>query len=259
MRAAMKYTYAELAGMIDHALLHPTMTDAELRSGCELAARYGVASVCIKPYAVKSAIDLLQGSGVAVGTVIGFPHGSNATEVKRYETAMACHDGATEIDMVINVGKALGGDFDFVEGDIRAVVEEAHRHGALVKVILETDFLGDDKIKIRLCEICGKTNADFVKTSTGFGFVKQANGGYNYQGATAHDLALMRAHSPATVQVKASGGIRNLDDLILARDLGATRCGTSATAALLDEYRRRESAGSLETQAGTQTPNQEGY
>ena len=196
---------------------------------------------------------------VAVGTVIGFPHGSNATEVKRYETAMACRDGATEIDMVINVGKALGGDFAFVEGDIRAVVEEAHRHGALVKVILETDFLADDKIKIRLCEICGTTGADFVKTSTGFGFVKQANGGYNYQGATAHDLALMRAHSPATVQVKASGGIRNLDDLILARDLGATRCGTSATAALMDEYRRRESAGSLEIPAGTQNPSQEGY
>ena len=224
----MKYTYSELAGMIDHALLQPTMTDAELRSGCELAARYGVASVCIKPYAVKSAIDLLQGSGVAVGTVIGFPHGSNATEVKRYETAMACRDGATEIDVVINVGKALGGDFDFVEGDIRAVVEEAHRHGALVKVILETDFLSDDKTKIQLCQICEKTNADFVKTSTGFGFVKQTHGGYDYKGATAHDLALMRAHSPPGVQLKASGGIRSLDDLILARDLGATRCGTSA-------------------------------
>jgi len=247
----MKYTYSELAGMIDHALLHPTMTDAELRSGCELAARYGVASVCIKPYAVKSAIDLLQGSGVAVGTVIGFPHGSNATEVKRYETALACGDGATEIDMVINVGKALGGDFDFVEGDIRAVVEEAHRHGALVKVILETDFLSDDKIKIKLCQICETTNADFVKTSTGFGFVKQTHGGYDYKGATAHDLALMRAHTPARVQLKASGGIRNLDDLILARDLGATRCGTSATAALLDEYRRRETAGVTEAVPAT--------
>jgi deoxyribose-phosphate aldolase len=255
----MKYTYSELAGMIDHALLHPTMTDAELRAGCELARRYRVASVCIKPYAVRSAVEFLKGSGVAVGTVIGFPHGSNATESKRHETAIACRDGATEIDMVINVGKALGGDFDFVEREIREVTEETHSHGALVKVILETDFLPDDTIKIRLCEICGKTNADFVKTSTGFGFVKQADGGYNYQGATAHDLRLMRAHTPARVQVKASGGIRNLDGLILARDLGATRCGTSATAALLDEYRRRESAGSPESAARTRDLGAGGY
>ena len=244
----MKYTYSELAGMIDHALLHPTMTDAELRAGCELTVRYGVASVCIKPYAVKEAVDLLKGSGVAAGTVIGFPHGSNATEVKRYETQLACHDGATEIDVVINVGKALSGDFDFVEQDVREVVEETHRHGALVKVILETDFLPDDEIKIRLCEICERANADFVKTSTGFGFVKQGDGGHNYKGATAHDLALMRAHTPPAMQLKASGGIRTLDDLILVRDLGATRCGTSATAALLDEYRRREAVGLAESQ-----------
>jgi deoxyribose-phosphate aldolase len=255
----MTYTYSELAGMIDHALLHPTMTDTELRAGCELAARYKVASVCIKPYAVKSAVELLQGSGVAVGTVIGFPHGSNVTEVKRHETAIACLAGATEIDVVINVGKALNGDFDFVEQDIREVAEETHRHGGLVKVILETDFLPDDALKIRLCEICGKTNADFVKTSTGFGFVKQADGGYNYKGATAHDLTLMRAHTPARVQVKASGGIRNLDDLILARDLGATRCGTSATAALLDEYRRREAAGFTEIKSATHDLGGGGY
>jgi len=255
----MKYTYSELAGMIDHALLHPTMTDAEMRAGCELAAHYGVASVCIKPYAVKTATELLKGSGVAVGTVIGFPHGSNATEIKVHETALACRDGATEIDMVINVGKALSGDFDFVERDIREVVEETHRHGALVKVILETDFLPDDEIKIRLCEICGNASADFVKTSTGFGFVKQASGGYNYKGATAHDLALMRAHSPASVQVKASGGIRDLDDLILASDLGATRCGTSATAALLDEYRRRESTGFEKIETGTHSLGGSGY
>jgi deoxyribose-phosphate aldolase len=255
----MKYTYSDLAGMIDHALLHPTITDAELRAGCELAARYKVASVCIKPYAVKSAVEFLRGSGVAVGTVIGFPHGGNATEVKVHETAVACRDGATEIDMVINIGKALSGDFDFVERDIREVVEETHRHRALVKVIFETDYLPDDNIKIRLCEICGKADADFVKTSTGFGFVKQADGGYNYKGATAHDLALMRAHSPPGVQVKASGGIRNLDDLILARDLGATRCGTSATAALLDEYRRREAVGFTQSEAGTLNLGAGGY
>lgn len=235
----MKYTYPELAGMIDHALLHPTMTETEMRAGCELARQYAVASVCIKPYSVNLAVEALRGSGVAVGTVIGFPHGSNTTEIKRTETAQGCSDGATEIDAVINIGKALGGDWSYVENELREITEEAHEHGALIKVIFETDFLSDDAIKIRLCEICERVGADFVKTSTGFGFVRQANGGFNTAGATAHDLALMRAHTSSKVQVKASGGIRNLDGLIVARELGATRCGTSATAQILDEFRRR--------------------
>src|SRR2546428_4489760 len=138
----MKYTYTELAKMIDHSLLHPTMTDQELENGCKLAAQYCVASVCIKPYAVKRAVELLKGTGVLVGCVIGFPHGNSVTESKRYETELACRDGAVEIDMVINLGKALGGDWTFVEGDIRAVCEEAHRHQAKVKVIFENDYLG---------------------------------------------------------------------------------------------------------------------
>src|SRR5690242_14792535 len=148
----MKYTYAELAGMIDHALLHPTMTDAEMRAGCELAAKYAVASVCIKPYAVKLAGEILRSSSVAVGTVIGFPHGSSTTAIKRSETAQACRDGAAEIDVVINIGKVLGGDWDYVEKELREITGEAHGHGALLKVIFETDFLPDDPSKIRLCE-----------------------------------------------------------------------------------------------------------
>jgi deoxyribose-phosphate aldolase len=143
-----------MAGMIDHSLLHPTMTDEELKAGCELAAKYRVASVCIKPYAVKMAAELLRGSGVAVGAVIGFPHGSSTTEVKRFETATACRDGAREIDMVMNIGKALSGDWEYVEADVRAVCEEAHAHGAIVKVIFENDYLSGDEIKIRLCRIC---------------------------------------------------------------------------------------------------------
>src|SRR5882672_6129760 len=139
----MKYTYEELAKMIDHSLLQPTMTDQELADGCSLAAKYGVASVCIKPYAVKRAAELLKGTGVLVGAVIGFPHGNSATESKRYETELACRDGAAEIDMVINLGKALGGDWDYVEADVRAVCEEAHQHGAWVKVIFENDYLSD--------------------------------------------------------------------------------------------------------------------
>jgi deoxyribose-phosphate aldolase len=238
----MKYSYAELAGMIDHALLHPTMTDAEMRAGCELARQYVVVSVCIKPCAVTLAVEALRGSGVAVGTVIGFPHGGNTTEIKRTETAQACRDGATEIDVVINIGKALGGDWAYVEKELREITSEAHEHGALLKVIFETDFLSDDASKVRLCEICDRVGADFVKTSTGFGFVRQANGQFNTTGATAHDLALMRAHSSPRMQVKASGGVRDLDGLIAARELGATRCGTSATALILEEYRRRQFA-----------------
>jgi deoxyribose-phosphate aldolase len=235
----MKYTYEELAGMLDHSLLHPTMTDQELEAGCKLAARYHTASVCIKPYAVKQARKLLRGTGVKVGAVVGFPHGSSATEVKRYETERACRDGAQEIDMVINVGKAISGDWAYVKKDIRAVVQEAHKHGAIVKVIFENDFLPDDQVKIKLCRICEAVKADFVKTSTGYGFVKGPDGKYTYQGATEEDLKLMRAHCSAKVQVKAAGGVRDLDALIHCRDLGVTRVGATATAAMMEEYKKR--------------------
>ncbi len=245
----MKYTCEQLAKMIDHSLLHPTMTDRDLDDGCRVAAKYGVASVCIKSYAVKRAVELLAGSGVLVGAVIGFPHGNSATESKRYETALACKDGAAEIDMVINIGKALGGDWDYVERDVKAVCDEAHAHGAKVKVIFENDYLtnggaglGSDDFKIKLCQLCERAGADWVKTSSGYGFVKQPDGGYNYKGATEHDLALMRASVSEKVQVKAAGGVRDLDGLIKVRDLGGSRCGATATAAMLDEYRRREAA-----------------
>jgi deoxyribose-phosphate aldolase len=253
----MKYSYEQLAKMIDHSLLHPTMTDQELEDGCRLAAKYGVASVCIKPYAVKRAAELMHGSGVLVGAVIGFPHGNSATESKRYETELACRDGAAEIDMVINLGKALSGDWDYVERDIKAVCDEAHRHGAKVKVIFENDYLtkgGDglssDDFKRKLCQMSERAGADWVKTSTGYGFVKQTDGSYNYRGATEQDLALMRASCSPKVQVKAAGGVRDLDGLVKVRDLGATRCGATATAAMLDEFRRREAAEKTGQRAG---------
>lgn len=259
----MKYTVAELARMIDHSLLHPTMTDAELEAGCALAAKYQVASVCIKPYAVARAAELLRGTGVLVGAVIGFPHGNSCTESKRYETELACRDGAAEIDMVINTGKALSGDWEYVERDIKAVCDEAARHGAKVKVIFENDYLtgggaglSSDDFKRRLCEICARAGAAWVKTSSGYGFVKQPDGSYNYKGATAHDLALMRAASPPHVQVKAAGGVRDLDGLIRVRELGGTRCGATATAAMLDEAARR-AAG--EASAGGGTLGEGGY
>lgn len=249
MMPTMKYSYADLAKMIDHSLLHPTMTDQDLEDGCRLAAKYQVASVCIKPYAVKRAAELLQGTGVLVGAVIGFPHGNSATESKRYETELACRDGASEIDMVINIGKALGGDWAYVSNDVRAVCDEAHRHGAKVKVIFENDYLtkggaglSSDDFKRKLCVLCEEAGADWVKTSSGYGFVKQADGSYNYKGATEHDLSLMRASVSPRVQVKAAGGVRDLDGLIRVRDLGGSRCGATATAAMMDEYRRREAA-----------------
>lgn len=257
----MKYTYEQLARTIDHSLLHPAMTDQELEDGCRLAARYGVASVCIKPYAVKRAAALLRGTGVQVGAVIGFPHGNSATEAKRYETELACQDGAVEIDMVINVGKALSGDWDYVERDVKAVCDEAHQRGAEVKVIFENDYLtrggaglSSDDLKRKLCQLCERAGADWVKTSTGYGFVKQPDGNYNYKGATEHDLALMRASVSGKVQVKAAGGVRDLDGLIKVRDLGCSRCGATATATMLDEYRRREAA----EKAGARSPSRGG-
>jgi deoxyribose-phosphate aldolase len=245
----MKYTYQELAGMIDHSLLHPTMTDQELEEGCAIAAIYKTASVCIKPYYVKRAVEILKGSGVIVGAVVGFPHGGNTTEVKRYETEVACKDGATEIDMVINIGKALSGDWAYVQQDVRAVCDEAHQRGAKVKVIIENDYLGSggsglrgDALKRKLCQLCEAAGADWVKTSTGYGFVKGSDGKYSYKGATEADLKLMRDTVSPKVQVKAAGGVRDLDGLIRVRELGASRCGASATVALMAEYKNREEA-----------------
>lgn len=239
---AMKYSYEEIAGMIDHSLLHPTLTDAELEQGCKLAAQYKVIAVCIKPYAVRLAADILRGTQVRVGTVVGFPHGNSSPQVKRYETVAACEDGAREIDMVINIGKALSGDYGYVENEIRLICHESHRRGAIVKVILETDFLPNDDIKVKLCQVSERAGADFVKTSTGYGFVKGADGRYSYKGATAHDVKLMRAACSPKVKIKAAGGIRDLDTLIMFKELGVTRCGATATAAILDEYNRRAAA-----------------
>ncbi len=222
-----------IAGYLDHALLHPTMTDDEIIAGCREAAELGVASVCVKPYAVPLAVSELTGTQVAVGTVIGFPHGANPTDVKAYETKWAVERGATEVDMVINVAKALACDWRYVENDIRAVVQSAATRGAMVKVIFETDFIADDEIKRRLCSISEQAGAHFVKTSTGFGFVKQKNGDYNYVGATEHDIQLMRQTCSSKVGVKASGGIRSFEQAERFIQLGATRLGTSASRAIV--------------------------
>jgi len=229
----------ELAKMIDHSILQPTYTDRDLEKQCEIALKYNVASVCVKPYAVKKAAMLLKGSTVKVGCVIGFPHGNSTTEVKVFEANRACSDGASEIDMVINIGKVLGGDWEYVEEEIRLVTETCHLNNAIVKVIFETDYITGEADKIRLCEICTAAGADFVKTSTGYGFVKQADGSYNYNGATVEDVVLMRKFSGPKVQVKCAGGVRTLDDLLRMREAGATRSGATATAAIIDEAIKR--------------------
>jgi deoxyribose-phosphate aldolase len=224
----------ELAKMIDHSILQPTYTDADLEKQCEIARKYKVASVCVKPYAVKKAVKILRGTSVKVGAVIGFPHGNSTTGVKVFEAEQACNEGASEIDMVINIGKALGGDWEYVENEIQMVTETCHKNNAIVKVIFETDYVSRTEDKIRLCEICTNAGADFVKTSTGYGFIKQPDGTYNYKGATIEDVVLMRKHSGPRVQVKCAGGVRTLDDLLKMKEAGATRSGATATEAMLD-------------------------
>jgi deoxyribose-phosphate aldolase len=231
----MDYTYRDIAKMIDHSLLNPVLTDAELEAGCRLAREYDVASVCIKPYYLKRCAELLAGSDVRPSTTIGFPHGGHTTAIKVAEAKQALDDGGIELDMVVNIGKVLSSDWNYVRDDIRAVVEVTHERGGIVKVIFENYYLQDEH-KIRLCEICAAVGADFVKTSTGF-----AAGG-----ATIEDLKLMRRHSPPHVQVKAAGGIRTLDALLEVRAIGVTRVGATRTVDILEECKRRLGASSRE-------------
>ena len=224
----MQYTYLDIAKMIDHSLLNPTLTVDDLEKGCRLALDYDVASVCILPYYLKRAAEVLAGSTVQPSTTIGFPHGCHATAIKAAEAEQALVDGGTELDMVVNISKVLSGDWDYVRGDMQAVIEVAHAAGAKVKVIFENCYLQDEQ-KIRLCEIASELNADWVKTSTGYGT----------GGATDADLTLMRKHSAPHIKVKAAGGIRDLDALLRVRALGVTRCGATRTASMLDDCRAR--------------------
>jgi len=222
------YGYADIAKTIDHSLLNPSLTVAEMDDGCMLARAYDVASVCVLPYYVSRSAELLAGTTVRSSTTIGFPHGGHAMAVKLAEARQALADGATELDMVINISKARSGDWDYVEREIRALCQTAHQAGARLKVIFENAY-HDTAAKIRLCEICGAIGVDWVKTSTG----------YAPSGATMDDLRLMRKHSPPSVQIKAAGGIRDLDTLLAVRKLGVTRVGATRTAAMLDAGRQR--------------------
>jgi len=227
-----------IAKMIDHSLLHPTMTDQELINGCLLAKKHDVAAVCIKPYAAKLAGDILAGSEVQACTVIGFPHGCSRLDVKLDETQLALTDGATEIDVVVNIGKVLSEDWEYVSEEIHRLNVLTVAEGGILKVIFENDYLKDFH-KIKLCEICNEHAVAFVKTSTGYGFVKRDNGMYSYDGATDHDLALMRKTCVPSIQIKAAGGVRTLNDMLRVRALGVTRVGATATEAMLAEAKKR--------------------
>lgn len=230
---------AEIASMIDHSLLHPTLTDDQIKSGCELAMHCHVASVCVKPYAVSFVKKILNGSSVKVGTVVGFPHGNSCIQIKASEAERACLEGAEEIDCVVNIGKVLSGDWDYVSKEIRTVNDIAVSRGAILKLIFENDFYQKDRSIIKLCELCNLHRVAFVKTSTGYGFVKQQNGSYAYNGATDRHVQLMCRYADPDVQVKAAGRIRSLDDLLRMKDLGVTRIGTSATERIIEEAIKR--------------------
>jgi deoxyribose-phosphate aldolase len=226
-------TYEDVARTIDHSLLRPELDDTFIAEGCAVAAKYRVASVCCRPADVARAAQLLAGTGVAVGTVIGFPHGGTTTETKVFEAVGALRDGATELDMVINIGALKSGRDAYVRDEIAAVVAVAHPAGAIVKVILENAYLDDDQ-KVRGCKLAEAGGADFVKTSTGFAPT----------GATHEDLALMRRSVSPRIGVKAAGGVRTLDGLLAVMELGVTRIGATQTAAILDEFRSRKAAAS---------------
>jgi deoxyribose-phosphate aldolase len=222
-------TERDIAKTIDHSLLRPELDDAFVEAGCRLAATYDVASVCVRPADVRRATALLAGTDVAVGTTIGFPHGNHLTEVKVLEARRALADGATELDMVLQIAALKSGRDADVEADIRAVVEVGHAAGAIVKVIFENAYLTDDE-KVRACHLAEAAGADFVKTSTGFA----------PSGATHDDLRLMRANTSPHVRIKAAGGVRTLDALLAVMELGVTRIGATATEAIILDFRARK-------------------
>ena len=236
----MNFAYADVAKKIDHSLLNPTMTTADFEAGCRLAAAYDVASGCIMPYYLKRCAEILAGTTVKPSTTIGFPHGGHLTAVKVAEARQALADGGEELDMVVNISQVLSGEWGPVRDDIRAVLQVTRDAGRKLKVIFENCYLKDEH-KIRLCEICGELSVDWVKTSTGYGT----------GGATLEDLALMRKHSPPQVQVKAAGGVRDLDMLLKVRELGVSRCGASRTREMLDDARRRLNLPPIEAAATT--------
>ena len=230
----MALTPKDIASMLDHSTLQPWLTEEDIRRGCEVALKYQTASVCARPCDVPILSEMLKGSPVKVCTVIGFPHGAHQTAIKVAEAKQALAEGCEELDMVINIGKLKHGDADYVENEIRQLAEAAHSAGAILKVILETCYLTEEE-KILACRLSEKAGADFVKTSTGYGSA----------GCTIEDLKLMRANVSEKIRIKGSGGIRDLDTVLSARAVGASRCGVSATEKIMAEAEKRYAEGTL--------------
>jgi deoxyribose-phosphate aldolase len=223
-----------IASMIDHALLNPILSDSEMDEGCRVAREFNVASVCIKPYYLKRCAELLKGSTVQPSTVIGFPHGGHTLSVKMAEAQQAFEDGCTEYDMVVNVGKVWGEDWNYVREEIQTLTQFVHEKKGLIKVIFENSYLKEVH-KLKLCNLCAELGIDFAKTSTGFAS----------SGATLDDAKLMIKSLPSSVKVKVSGGIQTLDQLLEYRKLGVSRIGTSRTVAILKEFEDRNSSSSV--------------
>lgn len=228
-----------LSKLIDHSILQPTFTDDDLKRECAVAIKYDTATVCVKPYHTAMAAQLVKGSDVGVCAVIGFPHGNSPVASKVFETEYVCKEGATEVDMVVNIGKVLMEDWNYVETELKTVHDACLKYGAILKVIFETDFVTKTAHKIKLCELCSKHNIEYVKTSTGYGFVKGQDGKYAYQGATLEDIALFQKHCKPSVKIKAAGGIRTLDEFLKFKDAGVARIGASATVSILEEAKKR--------------------
>ena len=229
----------ELSKLIDHSILQPTYTDEDLRKECAIAIKYQTATVCVKPYHTAMAAQLVKGTNVGICAVIGFPAGNNPIESKVFETEYVCRNGATEVDMVVNIGKVLQEDWDYIDAELKAVHSGCQKYKSILKVIFETDFVTKTEHKIKLCELCSKLNIEYVKTSTGYGFVKGNDGKYSYIGATLEDIALFKKHCNPSVKIKAAGGIRTLDEFLKFKEVGVDRIGASATVSILEEARKR--------------------
>ncbi|NLV73258.1 MAG: deoxyribose-phosphate aldolase [Chloroflexi bacterium] len=227
----MDFTYAQIASMLVHGLVNPVLTDTDLEHGCHVAMRYNISGVAIKPFFVLRAVELFAGKDQKVGTVVGFPHGSDSIAIKEREASEALRDGAQEIDMVVNIGKVLSEDWPYVISEVNTITQSVHSAGGIVKVTFENCYLHNTHI-IKLCEICGEAGVDYVKTSTGYGT----------SGAVEDDLVLMRRHSPPQTKIKAASGVRTLDRVLELRMLEVDRIGTTATMAILEEAKRRLNA-----------------
>lgn len=228
-------TTHQIAALIDHAILQPTFTDAFIRTELEFAGSAGCAAVFTQPYVIATAVDVLKGTRTAVGAVVGFPQGGVASAMKVAETHHYCGLGATEVDMVVNVGKTLSGEWGCVEDDIALVKRASDSHGVALKVIFETDYIRDPGVLTRLCHVCSQIGVAYVKTSTGFAYTQRDDGQFRVDGARDSDIVLMRRESAPGVKVKAAGGIRTLSRLLRLHELGAARIGTSATRSILAE------------------------